>query len=57
MGIRKCIVTNNLQEIEKGREFLKRDRKTKDIRVNLHFDSAGEPLQKIIERNVRIVIK
>jgi len=34
---------------------MKNNNKSKDIKVNLHFNKKGESLQKIIERNVQIL--
>ena len=56
MGIRKSLATNNLQKAVKGREVLKQKRERGEIRVNLHYNAAGEPLQRIIERNVKMLV-
>jgi len=56
MGIRKRLATNNLQKEVKGCEILKQKRERGEIRVNLHYNVAGEPLQRIIERNVKMLM-
>jgi len=34
---------------------MKNNKKSKQIKLNLHFNSKGEPLQRIIERNLQML--
>jgi len=44
---------NTLKQVNKGRDLLKSAESNRKIKVNLHYNTSGEPLQQIIERNIR----
>ena len=53
MSIRYCVDVNNLQQMNRGRVAMKERGRKREIKVNLYFNSKGEPLEKIIERNLK----
>jgi hypothetical protein len=55
MSIRDCLPGNNLQQKAKGCVVVNSKKRSREIKVNLYFNDGGESLQRIIERNLRIL--
>jgi len=47
---------NILKQVNKGRDLLKSAENNREIKVNLYYNTSGEALQQIIERNIRSLV-
>jgi len=50
--MKHCIIPNKLQKAG-GHIIMDVKKKKGEIKVNVHFNDKGEPLQGIIERNLK----